>query len=490
MAGRSVSREPIRTIRSSISSAAVPPLSFPGRPRHDVPIAAAAADDDDDDASACAIIDLRDTKRLFSSIPTPRLVKSIVALRLAGMNWTADFGAWALNPRKMQDPLWRKMVLTATEHTFYHHFCAGKDLSAAAETVERLRRDGLYSMLDYGLESAGDNASCDDNSSEFLKTLDWIQGNPSLPVSFLVVKVTAICPPKILKRVSDLLRWEHKNTAFHLPWKLRTFPLFSHQSPFYHTPTKPRPLDRAEENDLTLAYRRLVRICKRSRESGVPLLIDAEDTSIQPAIDYLAYSAAIENTPKGEEKPVVYNTIQAYLKDSPERLVAAKRGADEMGIPLGFKLVRGAYMSSENRLAAELGVDSPIHDSVENTHSCYNSCAAFLLEEVARGASGFVVLATHNVDSGKLAARKASELGIEKSSERVQFAQLYSMAEALSYGLKNGGFRVSKYIPFGPVEQIIPYLLRRAEENRGLLSSSVLDRHLMSKEVLRRIAGT
>ncbi|CAA0828338.1 Proline dehydrogenase 2- mitochondrial [Striga hermonthica] len=264
--------------------------------------------------------------------------------------------------------------------------------------------------------------------------------------------------------------------------------IFLNRSPLYHTPTKPQPLTLHEEHDLQLARARLDRICRRAVEADIPLLIDAEDTSIQPAIDHFAYWAAVEHSGREDGSPIIFNTIQAYLKDAKERLVAAKEAADRMGVPVGFKLVRGAYLSSERMLADRLGVKSPVHDSIGETHACFDSCADFLLDEIGSG-SGYAVLATHNVESGKMAASKAVNLGIRKNSPYLHFAQLYGMSEALSFGLKNAGFNVSKYLPFGPVEQIMPYLLRRAEENRGLLAASSLDRHLMSKEIIRRFAS-
>lgn len=290
------------------------------------------------------------------------------------------------------------------------------------------------------------------------------------------------------------------DNSLHLPWKLRSFPLLSHSSALYHTPRMPEALTLEEERDLDLGFGRLIRICESSLEANVPLLIDAEDTAIQPAIDYLTFHAA--TTYHNGNTPLIFNTIQAYLKDSKERLVMAKRAADRAGVPLGIKLVRGAYMSTERQLALSLGANSPIHDCIQDTHDCYNACAAFMLEGIANG-PGSLILATHNIesgscfyhvlsylsflpngsesntynDAGKLAAAKVVSSGMKR--DNVHFAQLYGMAEALSFGFRNAGFKVSKYLPYGPVEHIVPYLLRRAEENRGFVSTAALDRQLM-----------
>ncbi|KAG8384543.1 hypothetical protein BUALT_Bualt04G0128800 [Buddleja alternifolia] len=481
MAIRSVRPNFLRKLRrlNSTAPTTIPPSIFAGEP-------ATAALTPPTTTSTDPIINLTDPKKLFSSVSTTKLIKSSITLYMASMEPMVDFGTWVMNSGLMSNPISNQIISKAIEHSFYDHFCAGKDLDGAGRTVGKLWGGGLRTMLDYGLEHANDNESCDRNLEEFIKTIGSTKSLPTSPVSFVVVKITALCPTSLLRRVSDLLRWEYKDSSLHLPWKLKTLPIFSASSPLYHTPEKPDPLTREEEHDLNLAYQRLIKICQSSLEASVPLLIDAEETDIQPAIDYFTYSAAIEYN--RDDNPLIFNTIQAYLKDAKERMVAAKRAADEMGVPVGFKLVRGAYMSKENRLAYSLQVKSPIHDSIQDTHACYNECAAFMLEQIARG-SGSVVLATHNLESGKLAATKAVDLGIEKDSRNLQFAQLYGMAEALSFGLRNAGFRVSKYLPFGPVDQIMPYLLRRAEENRGLLNTSALDRELMRKELLRRLTS-
>ncbi|XP_055805987.1 proline dehydrogenase 2, mitochondrial-like isoform X2 [Solanum dulcamara] len=429
------------------------------------------------------VINFDDVKELFTGVSTSKLIKSSLTLQMASIESMVDLGVWVMNSKFMHIPIFRELILGFVKRTFYEHFCAGKDLTEVRSTVSKLSKVGLKGMLDYGVEHATDNESCDQSMKVFLQTAEMTKSLPSSSVSFVVVKVTAICTPKLLKRMSDLLRWEQKDPSFNLPWKEKTLPLFAESSPFYHTLNKPEPLMVDEERDLQLAHDRLMKICKKCLDLDVELLIDAEDTAIQPAIDYFAYSAAIKY--HKDDHPLIFGTIQAYLKDSKERMMIAKKAAGKMGVPMGFKLVRGAYMSSENELASSLGFKSPIHDNIQQTHNCFNSCAEFMLDEISNG-SGAVVLATHNIESGKLAASKAIDLGIRKDSPKLQFAQLYGMAEGLSFGLRNAGFQVSKYLPFGPVEQVMPYLIRRAEENRGLLSSSAFDRQLMRKELIRR----
>ncbi|KAI8541834.1 hypothetical protein RHMOL_Rhmol08G0092400 [Rhododendron molle] len=430
--------------------------------------------------SSNSIINLDDTKSLFSSLSTTKLLRSAINLHAAAVEPMVDLGMWVMNSKLMDTGLLRGVI----RHTFFDHFCAGENPAEACRKVSEISDSGLRGMLVYALEHAGDNESCDRNLDGFLRTVEAAKSLPRSSVSCVIVKITAICPIGLLKRVSDLLRWEYKNESFQLLWKLNTLPIFSDSSPFYHTPRKPDPLTQEEEQDLYLGHQRLQELCEKCLEANVPLSIDAEDTSVQPSIDYFTYSAAIRYNK--DDNPIVYGTIQSYLKDAKERLHSASSAAEKMGVPMGFKLVRGAYMSSERKLASSLGVESPIHNTIDQTHACFNDCATFMLEKTANG-SGAVVLATHNLESGTKAAEKARELGIEKEKQKLQFAQLYGMADALSFGLRNAGFQVSKYMPFGPVELVMPYLLRRAEENRGLLSASTLDRQLLRKELQSRL---
>ncbi|GMH20688.1 hypothetical protein Nepgr_022529 [Nepenthes gracilis] len=433
------------------------------------------------------VLDFHDVGKLFSSVLTAKLLRSTVNLHAVAIDPMVDIGIWVMRSKLMETPVIRDVILSAIKHTFYEQFVAGKDLEETGRTVRKIWDAELRAMLFYGSEHAHDNESCDRNFEAYLTTVESSKSLPPSSVSFMVVKISAICPISLLESVSNLLRWQKKEPSFSLPWKLDTLPIFSDSSPLYHTLEKPDPLTREEEIDLELGHQRLLNLCRRCAELNIPLSVDAEETKVQPAIDYLTYSAAIMINEGGHQgHPIVFGTMQAYLKDARERMLLVVNGARKIGVPVGFKLVRGAYMASERKVAASMGFESPIHGCIEDTHACYNDCASFMLDKVAHGFGG-VVLATHNIESGRLAAKRARDLGIGKENERIQFAQLYGMSETLSFGLKNAGFRVSKYLTFGPVAEVMPFLLRRAEENRGLLSSSSLDRQLMRKELSRRL---
>ncbi|CAD6211994.1 unnamed protein product [Miscanthus lutarioriparius] len=429
------------------------------------------------------VLQFEDTGRLFAGEPTSALLRTLAALQALSVGPLVDVATAALrSPAVAGSALGR----AAARATAYRHFCAGETADEAAAVVRRLWRGGMGGILDYGIEDAEDSDSCDRNAAGFISAVDVAAALPPGSAS-VCIKITALCPIALLEKTSDLLRWQKKHPSFNLPWKTHSFPILSESSPLHLTASEPPALTAEEERELQLAHERLLAVCARCAEHGIPLLVDAEYATVQPAIDYFTFVGALAfNDGAGEQRPIVHGTFQAYLRDARDRLEAMVRSAERERVRLGLKVVRGAYLTRETRLAAALGVPSPVHGSIQETHDCYNGCAAFLLDRVRRG-SASVMLATHNVESGQLAAARAQELGIPKGDRNLQFAQLMGMADGLSLSLRNAGFQVSKYLPYGPVEQIIPYLIRRAEENRGLLSASSFDRQLLRKELVRRV---
>ncbi|XP_058111759.1 proline dehydrogenase 1, mitochondrial-like [Magnolia sinica] len=212
-----------------------------------------------------------------------------------------------MRSRLMENKYFRGMLMGIIKRSIYEHFCAGEDLEEASRTLQRLWDNGLRGILDYGLEDATDNEGCDRNLEEFLKTVETTSLLPPSSVRFACVKITAICPISLLERISDLLRWERTDPSFHLPWKIESLPFLSNSSPLYHTTSKPEPLTEKEEEDLKLAQQRLSKLCEKCHQTNLPLLVDAEYTLVQPAIDYFTYSAAIRFNE--DENTIVYGTI-------------------------------------------------------------------------------------------------------------------------------------------------------------------------------------
>ncbi|KAL5153257.1 Proline dehydrogenase 2, mitochondrial [Glycine soja] len=474
--------KPLKTTHPSLSpvTATASLVKKPSSPATDAWASSAPASV----ATEAAALNLEDAEQLFASVSTRKLLRSSAVMHATAVGPVVDLGMRVMKSRVFQSGVLRNLLMAATKETFYAQFCAGEDAAAAGRSISALNEVGLRGMLVYGVEDAHENDGCDRNLKGFLHTVDVSKSLPPSSVSFVIVKITAICPMALLERMSDLLRWQQRDPSFVLPWKQDSLPIFAESSPLYHTQKRPEPLTPEEESDLQLANQRLLELCQRCEEANMPLLVDAEHTTVQPAIDYFTYSSAIRHNK--DDNPIVFGTIQTYLKDAKERLLLATKAAEKMGVPMGFKLVRGAYMSIESKLAESFGYASPVHNTIQDTHNCFNDCSSFMLEKIANGI-GSVVLATHNIESGKLAVAKAHELGVGKVNHKLEFAQLYGMSEALSFGLNNEGFQVSKYMPFGPVDMVMPYLLRRAEENRGLLAASGFDRQLMRKELARRL---
>lgn len=434
-----------------------------------------------------SVIELTDDGEiLYSGMTSKELLVTLFNLQVLSYEPMVELSLNVLNSRLLRWPVTSTPLLWFIKRTTYKHFCAGENTVEAGQTLNRMWELGLRGVLDYSLEDAEDEGICDANCAGFLKTIASTKELPDGSVSFICVKLSAICPVGLLERVSDHLRWQLKNPEYKLPWQQDDLPVFAPESPTYQTQTAPEPLSPEEEQAFFRAQRRLRLLCEGCAKINIPILLDAEYTNIQPGIDYMTYAAMFEFNTGG--RPVVYVTMQAYMKDTPSRLSLAMAEASKRNVFLALKLVRGAYIVRESALAASLGFESPIHGSAEETHECYNLCASMMLKRITSGNSA-IVLATHNTNSGRILSQRANELGLNKADSRVHFAQLKGMADSLSLALVHAGFNVSKYVPFGPVIHVVPYLVRRAHENRGILSNTTVDRQRIRMELGRRLGN-
>jgi proline dehydrogenase len=227
-------------------------------------------------------------------------------------------------------------------------------------------------------------------------------------------------------------------------------------------------------------HSRFQEICEYAHRKGHPVFIDAEETWIQDAIDRLAMEMMEKyNT----SQPIVYNTVQLYRKDRLQFLRESRRQANKNGFILAVKLVRGAYMEKERDRAAEQGYESPIHEDKAATDEDYNAAVDYCLKHLDEVS---FVAGTHNDESVRHLVTRMHELGIAKEHPYVNFSQLYGMGDNLSYVLAKNGYNVSKYVPYGPVADAIPYLIRRAEENSSAAGHMSRELDLIQKELKRR----
>ena len=241
-----------------------------------------------------------------------------------------------------------------------------------------------------------------------------------------------------------------------------------------------------EEIELLEAmYNRGRTLGEAAANAGVRLLIDAEQVRYQPAIDNLVLD--LQRQFNVNDKPIIYNTYQCYLQDSPERLRTDVERAVRFNYHFGAKLVRGAYMESERELAEAAGLPDPIHESIEATHKCYNDAVNFLLRHsVESDRKAELMCATHNQESIEKAIDAMNEYGVDRKSSTICFAQLYGMSDHLTFNLGKHGYRAYKYVPYGEVHEVMPYLLRRARENSAIVGGANLELDMINSELRNR----
>jgi proline dehydrogenase len=235
-----------------------------------------------------------------------------------------------------------------------------------------------------------------------------------------------------------------------------------------------------EKEEWHRVRRRMMYLCETAAASGVGVLVDAEETWIQDPVD--ALTILMMDT-FNKEKTVVYNTIQLYRHDRLNFLRDSYEAAVERGFVLGAKIVRGAYMEKERKRAEEKGYPSPIQPDKESTDRDYNAGLAFCIEHLDRIA---VIVASHNEHSNLLATELLRERGFPPDHPHVHFSQLYGMSDNITFNLAHAGCSVSKYLPFGPIADVIPYLMRRAQENTSVKGQTSRELSLINKELKRR----
>lgn len=329
------------------------------------------------------------------------------------------------------------------KETIFEQFCGGETIEECEKAIQRLGNAQIGTILDFSVEGKSTEADFDNAKDEIIRTIERARNDPNIP--FAVFKMSGIAPLGTLERMSAK-----------------------------------RKLDGKSQAKCERIYSRVNEICEHAFNLGQPVFIDAEETWIQDAIDRLATEMMEKfNT----HQPIVYNTVQLYRKDRLQFLRESRRRASKDGYILGMKLVRGAYMEKERERAAEQGYESPIHEDKKSTDEDYNAAIEYCLKHLDEMA---FVAGTHNDESTHLLASRMHSLGIVRNHPYVYFSQLYGMSDNLSYVLAKNGYNVSKYVPYGPVADAIPYLIRRAEENTSVTGQMSRELELIDKELRRR----
>lgn len=328
------------------------------------------------------------------------------------------------------------------KRTVFKQFCGGENIEDSEQTIQSLAKYNIGTILDYAVEGEKTEEGFDKTTVEIIKTIDKAKKLTAIP--FCVFKVTGLASSFILekKQKGEL---EEKDVP-------------------------------AYENIL----RRVESICKYAYESNVRILVDGEESWMQDAIDEIVYDMMRKYNIEG---PIVYNTYQMYRKDMLAQLKIAFQHAATYQYYLGVKLVRGAYMEKERHRAAAHGYEDPIHRNKAATDSDYNRALKFCLDNKQRVA---LCSGSHNEYSNYYLILLMEKHGLNNNDERVYFAQLYGMSDNISYSLAKAGFNVAKYVPYGPVRSVMPYLFRRAQENTSIAGQSSRELLLVKKELARR----
>lgn len=327
--------------------------------------------------------------------------------------------------------------------TAFDHFCGGETIEEAEQTIQNLAKYLVGTILDYSVEGEKTEAGFDKTATEIILTIEKAHQTKSIP--FCVFKATGV-------------------GAFSLFEKIQAN----------------EKLEAEEEAAFKKVKERVNRICAKAAAYKIPVLIDAEETWIQNPVDDLAYAMMKQYN---RTEAIVFNTYQLYRTASLQNIKDAVADAEKNNYYVGAKVVRGAYMEKERERAAKLGYESPIQPTKEASDKAFNEAIQFCVENRDRIA---VMCGSHNEYSNQLMAELMDKHGISHTDKRFWFAQLYGMSDNISFNLAKAGYNVAKYVPYGPVKSVMPYLLRRANENTSVAGQSSRELTLIRKELKRR----
>lgn len=327
--------------------------------------------------------------------------------------------------------------------TIFRQFVGGETIAECKKTIEVLGKYNVGAILDYSVEGKESEYDFDACMKETIATVERAKNEKHIP--FSVFKITGLARFALLEKVSS-----------------------------------GQKLSAEEEKEFARVHERVNRICRHAHECNVPIFIDAEESWIQQAMDELANDMMRLYNKK---KAIVYNTYQLYRKDRLSYLQESFLKAEKENYFLGAKLVRGAYMEKERRRASELNYPSPIQDTKETCDKDYDKALEFCMNNIERVE---ICAGTHNEKSSLYLVELMKQKGIAPSDKRIYFSQLLGMSDHISFNLANAGYNVAKYVPYGPVKEVLPYLIRRAQENTSVEGQTGRELSLIIKEKKRR----
>jgi proline dehydrogenase len=391
-------------------------------------------------------ISFENTENAFAYKSDKELKSARFLFNTMGYSWFVQLGS-KLTPFIMKTGL--PLVNSLIRKTIFKQFVGGETLDQSTAVSDMLRKYGIQVILDYGVEGKEGETNFDKATEEFIRVIYHAATQPNIP--FISIKVTGLARLALMETLNESPRLRsgiHDNEEEMIEWdRVRT---------------------------------RMYAICGAASENNVGVLIDAEESWIQDPVDRLVMEMMEEFN---KEKVVVYNTVQLYRHDRLNFLKLSHKIAGQQGFKLGVKLVRGAYMEKERERAASHNQISPININKEATDKDFNDAIVYCMDHLSDIS---VVVASHNDRSNMLVVELIKQKGLALNHPHVHFSQLYGMSDNITFNLAKAGYNVSKYLPFGPIKEVIPYLMRRAEENSSVSGQTGRELSLINFELNRR----
>jgi len=381
------------------------------------------------------------TQKAFAHKPNYELIRDYQIFRLINQSWLVNFGTRAAS-RLMSFGI-KTPVAIGMKPTVYATFCGGDSLQHSTQKINQLYKYKVQSILDYGVEGK-------ENEEDFVRTFNAIKeailfAKDNDAVDIVCSKFTGLIPFHILEKM-------------HIEETLSD-----------------------EENEILVKSKeRIYLLAQLAYDNNVSLFVDAEESWIQQPLDDLTFDLMAKFN---KEKPIIYNTVQFYRKDRLQFFKNVVNSAKHAGFIYAAKLVRGAYMEKEEKRAKKLNYENPIQTSKQNTDDDYNEALKFAINNIENVA---VCVATHNEQSTLVATQLMQKKQLLNNHKHVFFSQLYGMSDNITFNLADAGYNTSKYMPYGPVKDVIPYLIRRAQENTSVSGQMGRELKLLKDEVRRR----
>ncbi len=402
-------------------------------------------------------ISFENTEYAFAAKSNKELKKANFLFSVMGKDWLVKTGL-KITPLAIK---WHiPFTKTIIRKTIFQQFVGGETLEETAKVADKLEKYNVQVILDYGVEGKEGEANFDHARDEFRKVIDYAATQPNIP--FMSIKVTGFARFSLLEKLHEAML---KGTGTLMKRYLSSV----------------ESLTTDEKEEWHRVRLRTQQLCEAGDKKNIGILIDAEETWIQDPVDALTILMMdIFN----KKKAVIYNTLQLYRHDRLQFLKDCCTAATERNFILGAKLVRGAYMEKERNRASEMNYPSPIQPDKETCDKDYNTAVEFCIAHLDMIA---VIVASHNEYSNIYTTQLLDQKGLPHNHPHVHFSQLYGMSDNITFNLAKSGCSVSKYLPFGPIKDVIPYLMRRAQENSSVSGQTGRELGLIKKEMQRRM---